>query len=113
MTHIIGSGDLYDPTNDAPVPYHGKHDPIAYTYEVDVHCPACTFKRFGADSDGWIAMHPEFSVPLTDGEDNPVGVIAPWDEWQQFDGENETLACSDCGAVLDTYEMTEPGRWEA
>jgi hypothetical protein len=69
-------------------------------YEADHHCPACTFKRFGADADNWIAGN------AVDGEGNPVGVIAPWDEWISGDGENETLACGDCGAILDTYEVT-------
>jgi hypothetical protein len=80
------------------VPSHGKHDPIAYIYEADHHCPECAEKRFGRDADGWIAGG------AIDGEGNPVGVLAPWDEWQQFDGENETLGCSDCGTVIDTYE---------
>lgn len=83
-------------------PRHGKHDPIAYVYEADHHCPECTYKRFGADDEGWIAM--QDGEPCVDGEGNPVGVLAPWDEWQSFDGGLETLACADCGYVIDTYE---------
>ncbi len=94
MTHVIGSGDLY-------IPYHGKHDPIAYIYEADHHCPRCAFKRFGADADGWIAGD------AIDREGNTVGVLAPWDEWQCFDGENETLGCGTCGDVIDTYEVSD------
>lgn len=84
-------------------PTHGKHDPIAYTYEADHHCPACTFKRFGADKDGWIGMEND-GFPSLDGERNPVGVLFPWDEWIAFTGERETLACGTCLAVIDTYE---------
>lgn len=76
-----------------------SHDPIAYTYEADHHCPSCAFKRFGRDERGDIAG--ESSI---DGEGNPIGVVAPWDEWQQFDGEKETLACGTCGVVIETYE---------
>lgn len=70
--------------------------PIAYTYEADYHCEACAEAAFGRDENG--------DITGTDGEGNPVGVIAPWNEWQQFDGERETLACGDCGAVLDEYD---------
>jgi hypothetical protein len=73
-------------------------DPIAYTYEADHHCPACTFERFGRDEHGF---PPE---DAKDGEGNPIGVVAPWDEWQNIGEEGfQTLACSDCGSVLDTY----------
>jgi hypothetical protein len=54
------------------------HDPIAYTYEADVHCPSCTFKRF-PNGEG------------TDREGNQVGAIAPWDETDEA-GEY----CGDC-----------------
>lgn len=76
----------------------GKYDPIAYTYEADHHCPGCAFERFGQDEHGFV---PETAK---DGEGNPVGVIAPWDEWQQFDGEREVLACGDCGGVIEEYD---------
>lgn len=76
----------------------GTHDPIAYTYEAAHHCPGCAFERFGMDEHGFV---PE---DATDGEGNPIGAVAPWDEWQAFDGEPETLACDTCGGVIDTYE---------
>lgn len=82
-----------------------KHDPIAYVYEADHHCPDCTYARFGADDDGWIAM--KDGEPCVDGEGNPVGALAPWDEWQCFDGEREVLGCSDCGCEIDSYEPPE------
>lgn len=118
MTHEIGSGELYDPGQ--AVPYHGKHDPIAYTYEADTHCPDCAATRFGCDENDFITG--------TDGEGNPVGVISPWDEWIQGSGttciltaenmhtaddctmheyEGETLACGTCGTVIDEYEGGE------
>jgi hypothetical protein len=76
------------------------HDPIAYTYEADYHCPACTEERFGRGPDGrWIAEGCE------DNEDNPVGVVAPWDEWVQGTDECETLACGTCGEVINTAHM--------
>lgn len=78
-----------------------SHDPIAYTYEADHHCPDCAFKRFGRDEHGFV---PE---DATDGEGNPVGAVAPWDEWQSFEGGPETLACGTCGAVIEEYEGEE------
>jgi hypothetical protein len=74
------------------------HDPIAYTYEADHHCPGCAFARFGRDADGFV---PE---DATDGEGNPVGVVAPWDEWYEIGEGDQTLACADCGGEIDTYE---------
>jgi len=50
--------------------------PIAYTYDADVHCPACAEHKFGRGPGGWIAEDCE------DSEGNPVGVVAPWDEWE-------------------------------
>lgn len=82
-------------------------DPIAYTYEAAHHCPACTEARFGRAADGYIAGQDEDGNYPEDGEGNPVGAIAPWEEWQSFTGEQEILACDDCGAVLDTYEPEE------
>ena len=50
--------------------------PIAYTYEADTHCPACTEKRFGRSKRGFIAEE------SFDNEGNPVGAVFPWDEWE-------------------------------
>lgn len=60
------------------------NDPIAYTYDADVHCPDCSFSRFGRDLNGF--------VPETerDSDGNPIGVIAPWDS------EIEHLSCGTC-----------------
>lgn len=73
-------------------------DPIAYTYEADYHCPPCAFARFGKDEHGTV---PESA---RDGEDNPVGAVAPWDEWQQGTGEREVLACGTCGDIIEVSE---------
>lgn len=77
-------------------------DPIAYTYEADYHCPECAFARFGRDEHGFV---PESAQ---DGEGNGVGVLAPWDEWQQFDGEVEILACGTCGKEIDRHDPDGP-----
>lgn len=71
--------------------------PIAYSYEADWHCPDCALSRFGAALDDGSAL---------DGEGNEPGALAPWDEWQQFDGEDEVLACGTCGRVIERYEVT-------
>lgn len=75
-------------------------DPIAYMYEADVHCPGCAAERFGVSADGWIADGAE------DSEGNPVGVIAPWDEWwQPSEPLPQVLVCGTCGGVID--ELSE------
>lgn len=77
--------------------------PVAYTYDADYHCPACAISRFGSDDHGHVIED------ATDSESNPVGVVAPWDEWHQGTGECETLACSDCHAILDEYHVAPWG----
>lgn len=59
------------------------HDPIAYTYEADIHCPECAEKRFGPGAHG------------TDREGNEVGAVAPWDETSP-EGEH----CGTCGKEI-------------
>jgi hypothetical protein len=75
----------------------GRHDPIAYTYEADHHCPDCAFKRFGRDEAGFVPEDAE------DGEGNLVGALAPWDEWYDPDGGEQVLACGTCGTEIDIY----------
>jgi hypothetical protein len=84
------------------------HGPIAYTYEADYHCPACTLARFGRGSCGFIATSAEDGCEsCLDSEGNPVGVIAPWDEWAE--GPGESLVCGTCGDVIDETEpLPEP-----
>jgi len=76
----------------------GYPHPIAYTFNAAYHCPVCTARAFGVDKEGWIPEDAE------DGEGNPVGALAPWDEWQQFDGDPETLACDTCGGIIEEYD---------
>lgn len=84
-----------DEDESAPV-RQGSHDPIAYTFEADHHCPNCAARRFGTDAEGSIPADAE------DREGNSVGAVFPWNEWWNVDGTCETLACSDCGAEIDT-----------
>jgi hypothetical protein len=67
---------------------------LCYTYEADHHCEACTDKRF-----------PGIPEDAVDNEGNVIGAVFSWDEWHQGTGEDETLACSDCGGVLDEYKV--------
>ena len=73
--------------------------PIAYTYEADYHCPKCAGNRFGTS---WETV---FIVESArDREGNPIGAVAPWDEWWEPSlVECQTLNCGMCGRELDTY----------
>lgn len=80
-------------------------DPIAYTYEADVHCPGCTIARFGRCPDGWVGCptcaHPSDGL---DSEGNPVGVVAPWDEWcEPSEHGRHVLVCGTCGDEIDSH----------
>lgn len=80
----------------------GHFDPIAYTYEADYHCPDCAIERFGSDELGFVPINAE------DDEGNPVGVVAPWDEWCDPDNhECEVMVCGDCGTwIEETHTFT-------
>lgn len=72
---------------------------LAYTYEADVHCPACTF----ADAvPGYLYRSPlvpperdehGIALDLVDWEGNPVRPVFSTDE-------HEFTHCSDCGESL-------------
>lgn len=70
----------------------GHLDPLAYTYEADYHCWDCATSRFGVDENGFVPWNAE------DSEGNPVGIVAPWDEWRSDPDyeECEVLVCGDC-----------------
>ena len=68
---------------------YSNPDPIAYTYEADVHCPADTEVRFGRGPNGFIAEE------STDSEGNRVGAVFSWDRDGDWPG-----YCSDCGDEL-------------
>ena len=78
----------------------GYPHPIAYTYEAAHHCPDCTARRFGVDEAGF---PPESA---RDGEGNPIGAVAPWDEWYSIGEGTQVLACDTCGREIETYEET-------
>ena len=77
---------------------------IAYTYEADYHCMACTFKRCGG-------YWKDSTFPYLDSEGNLVHPLFSTDEWQEFDdsflAENPTqyLACGDCHEIIDEYTV--------
>ncbi len=80
------------------------HDPIAYTYESDYHCSACAIARFGTGDTGIGADRwpPETA---RDNEGNPIGAVAPWDEWwEPSEVSVQVLTCSDCQGELDRWE---------
>lgn len=77
------------------------HRPVAYTYQADYHCPDCTFKAHGQDDHGYPPEDAE------DAEGNPIGAVAPWDEWWWQSDEPEALYCADCGASLATHRPEE------
>jgi hypothetical protein len=70
---------------------------IAYTFEADVHCPACTYKRFGP---GYSSNTPlpgfadECGVPYhaVDREGNSVHPVFDIDE----DPDGSLTHCGDC-----------------
>ncbi len=70
---------------------------IAYTFEADVHCPACTRERFKNQSlDG--LSNDDFDqhwlrYDLVDREGNPVHPVVDIDE-------NEFTHCGDCHEEL-------------
>lgn len=68
-------------------------DPIAYTSEADIHCPACAIARFGPEpGHAWVRDD------ASDAEGNPVGAVAPWDEIEAG------TSCADCGTLLRERE---------
>lgn len=76
-------------------------DPIAYAYDAAYHCPACAIARFGSEpGKRWPRED------ATDSEGNPVGALAPWDEWSNFE-ECEALACDTCGGVIDNSHAAD------
>lgn len=63
-----------------------SHDPIAYTYETDFHCPNCAEDRFGRDEHGDISGE--------DREGNEVYPVFPWDETPPG------TECASCGREI-------------
>jgi hypothetical protein len=69
-----------------------SHQPIAYTYEADTHCEACTRERF----------------PSTEGidrEGNAVGAIFSWDEWcEPTEPGTQYLVCGTCHGIIEQHD---------
>ena len=99
---------------------------IAYTYEADTHCIACTRSRYlqgtsylpsspvyGQRDDRDEARRDANAIPhqQRDDEGNLVHPLVSIDEWQELDesylADNPTqyLACGDCREILDTYTV--------
>ena len=100
---------------------------IAYAYEADTHCIACTVKRYQADGfdneygekmlhsmGGAVDWH-GVNLFAHDYEGNPIHAMFSTDEWQEFDegylAENPTqyLACGDCHTIIEEYTHEEGG----
>ena len=76
-------------------------DPIAYTYDADVHCPDCALERFGCDASGFIA-----GEGAEDSEGNAPGALAPWDEWHVCERNSDAvLACGTCGEEIERCDF--------
>ena len=94
---------------------------IAYTYEADDHCIACTVKRYQADgfdnqygepmlrSMGGAVDEHDVNLFAHDYEGNPIHPRFGTDEWQELDegylAENpiQYLACGDCYTIIKEY----------
>lgn len=74
---------------------------VAYTYEADVHCPACTYQRFGRhilpqyQQDECPELCDEHGIVLdaTDSDSNPVRPVFSTDE-------HDFTHCGDCREEL-------------
>ena len=74
-------------------------DPIAYTYEANYHCEACTLARFGYGADGFIGTDSE------DNEGNPIGAVFSWDDWcEPSEPLPQILSCGTCHGEIDRCE---------
>jgi len=97
----------------------GHLDPIAYTYEADYHCEACTAEPFGRGSCGWVActrqddLHASalggtehaLDIFAEDSEGNEVHALFQWDEWwETSEPGTQVLVCSDCGVEIDRLD---------
>ena len=88
---------------------------VAYTYDADIHCIACTVKQFAYFHTGeiriavgdWNGIY----FNQEDSEGNLVHPLFSTDEWQELDegflAENPTqyLACGDCHEIIETYTI--------
>lgn len=66
----------------------GFNVPIAYIYEAGIHCRDCTQKRFGTNSDGYIALT-DNGAARKDKDNNEVRPVFLWSEYHHN-------SCDDC-----------------
>lgn len=70
---------------------------IAYTFEADVHCPACTHERFPADSfTEYLPDEHDVGTQAIDREGNPIHPVFDIDE----DPDGSFTHCGDCHEAL-------------
>ena len=74
----------------------GYPHPIAYTYAAALHCPPCAARAYGVESESGF-------IPETarDGEGNPIGAVAPWDEYDRTHG----VYCDTCGGEISARDL--------
>ena len=98
---------------------------IAYTYEADTHCIACTKQRYqDGGFDTLYKEHPNYNEGLDangvgmdamDYEGNAVHPLFSTDSWQEYDEgflvDNPTqyLTCGDCHEIIDEYTHIKQG----
>jgi len=69
------------------IPFRKTYEVIGYAYEADLHCVACTIKRFG--------VRMEFLDKVEDDEGNPIHPVFLGDEREGPE------YCGDCREELD------------
>lgn len=79
-------------------------DVLGFTYDADIHCVSCAQERFG--DIGYPDIIPTDSE---DSEGNEPGAIFNDGAWYDGNGnpDCETLACSDCRALMDTVHSAD------
>ena len=99
---------------------------IAYAYDADHHCVACTVKRHESNEFDGLELAYKYT-PESRPDENGIpyfaflDVVLGTDEWQELDegylDENPTqyLACGDCHEVIREYThpvRLEDGEWQ-
>lgn len=70
------------------------HEPEAYTYEADIHCPTCAEAAHGRGPNGWIAEDADEVRVLAYADE----AIDPDHDYAQGPA---IVGCGTCGVVLD------------
>ena len=96
---------------------------IAYAYDADHHCESCMYDYARSipfseykdmeyeDAYSYNGNNGIFDLKalveggiIRDRENNEIHPLFSIDEWYNIGEGTQTLNCSDCGALLDTYE---------